>query len=307
MSEDMKSVLILISTYNGGEKIKRQIDSILEQKVVDVSVLIRDDGSDEQTKSVLKTIAGKYAERVQIIYRTNVGWKKSFMDLIQEASLKYDYYGFSDQDDIWMPDKLISCIHLMEEDQNKGVKLAHCNALSVDEDLKPRDEQEKRIPCPPNYKAAIATEYFQGCGMVWNREAMELLQSYKPQNKNLAHDYWVGLVCYLFGKIYFCEEPKFFHIRYGNNESCDGNVWKGRLKRISQFIHGDDAYMNPANDLLAGFGYDLNSARREFIEMVSMYKSISAYRLKLIVDKNFKRPTVGSTILLKIALLLKRY
>ena len=56
MSEDMKSVLILISTYNGGEKIKRQIDSILEQKVVDVSVLIRDDGSDEQTKSVLKTI-----------------------------------------------------------------------------------------------------------------------------------------------------------------------------------------------------------------------------------------------------------
>lgn len=307
MSKNMKSVLILMSTYNGGDKIQRQVESILNQESIEASLLIRDDGSDEYTKSLLREIEEKYNNRIQVNFKMNEGWKLSFMDLIQDAPAIFDYYGFADQDDIWMPDKLISCIQLMEEDDNVGVKLTHCNSLSVDTNLNPREEQEKRVPCPPNYKAAIATEYFQGCGMVWNKEAMKLLQKYRPKNITLAHDYWVGLICYLFGKIYFCNEPKFYHIRYGNNQSSDGNRWKGRIIRIKNILNKQKAYMNPAEDLIVGFKSVLDNEILTFLTLLSKYRSHKAYKLKVLTDREFRRPTLFSTLLFKYSILVNKY
>ena len=49
----MKSVLILMSTYNGEKYLKTQIDSLLAQKNVNVSIVVRDDGSTDGTVSIL--------------------------------------------------------------------------------------------------------------------------------------------------------------------------------------------------------------------------------------------------------------
>lgn len=298
-------VLILMSTYNGNTKIERQIESIIKQKDVDIMINIRDDGSSIETRDELERLNFMYPDKITIQIGENIGWKRSFRELIYSAPKNFDYYAFSDQDDIWMDDKLISCIKLIEQDSDSGVKLAHCNALSVDENLNPRKEQEYRTPYPPNYKATIATEYFQGCGMVWNKKAMHLVQSYKPQNNDLAHDYWVGLICYLFGKIFFCTEPKFYHIRYGNNQSSDGSIMKGRATRAIKMLHGESAYMNPAEDMLRGYADLLPENEKDFLKSVLNYKNKGKF--KLLFDKDFKRPTTSSTLLFKIQILLSRY
>lgn len=300
-------VLILMSTYNGGKKIKRQIESIISQSEVEASILIRDDGSDVQTQDILRSIEIKYPNQIKVIYGSNKGWKQSFLDLLCLAPRNYDFYGFSDQDDLWLDDKIMSCIKLMVEDNFLGVKLSHCNALTVDENLQPQKEQEHRIPCPPNFKVAIATEYFQGCGMIWNKDAMNLIQSYRPNNQNLAHDYWVGLVCYLMGKVYFCEETKFYHIRYGNNSSDDGNVLKGRIKRLKWFLTGKQTYMNPAKDLLEGYKNKLDAEIIEFLEVVDAYKSSINMKKQLFFDSGFRKPSIEATILLKMAVLFNRF
>jgi glycosyltransferase involved in cell wall biosynthesis len=300
-------VLILMSTYNGSRNIIRQVESIFKQVEVEVSIYIRDDGSDIETISVLKKLEEIHKGRLNIEFGENIGWKRSFLELVYNSDLDYDYYGFSDQDDIWMEDKLQSCIHLMELDTKEGLKLAHCNSLSVDEYLQLREEQEKRIPCPPSYKSAIATEYFQGCGMVWNLNAMKLIKQYKPQNMNLAHDYWVGLICYMFGNIYFCEAAKFYHVRYGNNSSEDGNVFKGRMNRLKGILRKDNIYMNPAEDLCIGYMQLLENDVQLFLTRVSTYKHNKKNKMQTLLDKDFRRPTKYATLLFKISILLNLY
>lgn len=219
----------------------------------------------------------------------------------------YDYYGFSDQDDIWQEDKLISCIDVAEHDGIQGPKLVHCNSLSVTPDLKQREEQENRVPVPPSFKAAIATEYFQGCGMVWNNAAMTIIQKYHIVNKNISHDYWVGLICYLTGNIYFCDRPLFYHIRYENNSSQDGNRKKGRIKRLKMVLSGENAYMNPSQDLIYGYSDYLSEEKLHFLKALKDYKTNQRYKLEILCDRDFKRPSVGATLLLKMSVLLDKY
>ena len=122
--DDVKKVLILMSTYNGEEKIIKQVDSILNQINVNVEILIRDDGSDNKTLEILRAVEHKDA-RVRVQYANNIGWKRSFLDLVYSCPLDYDYFGFSDQDDIWFKDKVYSLISLMESDNDNKVKLGH--------------------------------------------------------------------------------------------------------------------------------------------------------------------------------------
>mgnify|MGYP000023656167 FL=1 len=303
----MHKVLILMSTYNGREKICNQVKSIMGQKKVESYIYIRDDGSDEATIDILKHIAEQYDGRVKVSFQKNVGWKQSFLNLVYAADNVYDYYGFSDQDDIWQEDKLISCIDVAEHDGIQGPKLVHCNSLSVTPNLKQREEQENRIPVPPSFKAAIATEYFQGCGMVWNNAAMTIIQKYHIANKNISHDYWVGLICYLTGNIYFCDRPLFYHIRYENNSSQDGNRKKGRIKRLKMVLSGENAYMNPSQDLIYGYSDYLSEEKLHFLKALKDYKTNQRYKLEILCDRDFKRPSVGATLLLKMSVLLDKY
>lgn len=303
----MKSVLILMSTYNGKERIIKQVESIFSQEDVDISLYIRDDGSSAETKRVLENLENRYKDKITVLYGENIGWKRSFLELVYTSKCDFDYYGFSDQDDVWLSRKLANCISMVENEANDEPKLIHCNSLSVTPSLKKRYEQEFRKPKPSSFKSAVATEYFQGCGMLWNREAMYLIQSYRPQEKNLAHDYWVGLICYLFGEIYFCPEPQFYHIRYESNSSEDGNINKGRIKRLKTLIFGRDAYMNPCDDLMKGYVSLLEKENKNFLLNVINYKTNYKCKYKIVFDKEFRRESVLSTILFKIAIICNKF
>lgn len=303
----MKKVQILMSTYNGENVVERQINSILSQIEVDVHILIRDDGSNDETLQKLRQLKRNNNAKIEIIEGKNLGWKQSFMELLFCSGKDYDYYGFSDQDDIWFQDKIITLIQVAESDDYQGSKLIHSNALSVDTNLNERPEQEKRIPAPENYKMAISTEYFQGCGMLWNKEAMKLIHEYKPLNKSLAHDYWVGLVCYFFGKVYFTERNLLYHIRYAINSSEDGNVHKGRIKRIKKILSGEEGYMNPVSDLLEGYRFRLDSEQIEFLNKILNYKNNKKCKFNILKDKKFRRPTWSSTVLFRMLILINRY
>lgn len=304
----MKKVLILMSTYNPGEQLDQQVKSILLQKGLKVNLLIRDDGSTRTNFEYIKKITQKYAEKIKLVRGKNYGWRKSFQLLVHSKYAKgYDYYGFSDQDDIWMDDKLISCINLMESDNYKGIKLAHCSALTVDSNLNPTDEQEHRLAKPFSHKMAFCTEIFQGCAMVWNDNCMQMLQRYEVGDNNITHDYWVGLIAYLFGKIYFCSDPKFYHIRYSNSQSSDGNIYKGRIRRFKKIINNEKTYMNPSYDLLNGYSQFLIPKDALFLAKMCNYKNSISNKLYLIFNRQFRRPTFSATLLMKLAILFNRY
>ena len=100
----------MMSTYNGEKHLSEQIDSILNQKTEhELFLRIRDDGSHDKTCDIIEEYILRYPSQIELIRGKNVGYNASFFSLIQSAS-GFDYYSISDQDDIWMPEKLqIAC------------------------------------------------------------------------------------------------------------------------------------------------------------------------------------------------------
>ena len=294
-----------MSSYNGENTIEKQILSILNQNNVDVHITVRDDGSKDRTCERIENLAKIHSGKITLVKGENCGWKKSFFKLIGLAK-EADYYGFSDQDDYWLPDKLWNSICVMEQDGAAGIKLAHVNSLCTNEHMETQKEQQKRYAQPKNRKAVIAQEYFQGCSMLWNREAMKALQHYTPK-ADLAHDFWVGTLCFYLGKVYYFPTPQFYHIRYGNNSSADGNVAAGRKKRIRMLFSQNTVYMNPADDLLEGYGNLLQKKDVAFLSDVRDAKRSLIKRVKLVCMPDFRRESFKSTIFFKMLLLMGKY
>ena len=111
----MYKIAVLLAAYNGEKWIKEQIDSILNQESVDVKLFISCDLSTDKTMDLLTSYN---SEKISILpYGERYGAAApNFYRLIREVSFSdFDYIALSDQDDIWLSDKLISAINCIEE------------------------------------------------------------------------------------------------------------------------------------------------------------------------------------------------
>lgn len=104
----MPKIAVLLAAYNGVDWINQQLQSILTQVDVDVSVFISIDPSSDGTLQWCSEFAGKN-ERVTVLSPTVRfgGAARNFFHLIREVDFStYAYIAFADQDDIWLPNKL---------------------------------------------------------------------------------------------------------------------------------------------------------------------------------------------------------
>ena len=100
----MKTVSVILASYNGEKYIKEQIDSILAQTYPIYEILIGDDGSADNTMSILNDYACKYGNIKIISSNGKHGVNYNFKRLMDTAS--GNYIAISDQDDIWFPEKI---------------------------------------------------------------------------------------------------------------------------------------------------------------------------------------------------------
>ena len=137
-------VLVLMSTYNGEKFIEDQINSIENQKLsIPLDILIRDDGSLDGTIEVIKKLNLKY-HNIKLVEGKNLGCNASFFELFKLAC-GYKYYAISDQDDIWLDDKLEKGINKIKlEDSNIPVLYGSCSYL-MDENGNIRGTTQKQI------------------------------------------------------------------------------------------------------------------------------------------------------------------
>ncbi|ATC36126.1 glycosyltransferase [Elizabethkingia anophelis] len=109
----LNTVKILLATYNGEKYIKEQIDSILNQEGVDVSVSIADDGSKDDTINIIKN---EYPNIEILINNPGTGSAaNNFLKMIKTLDFNQDfeYVAFSDQDDVWLPKKMITAVNAL--------------------------------------------------------------------------------------------------------------------------------------------------------------------------------------------------
>lgn len=300
----MKRVVVVMSTYNGGERIIKQLDSIFSQEGVEVECFIRDDGSTDEITHNLLTNYIQRESRLKIEFGENVGWQRSFLLALSKAP-QADYYAFSDQDDVWMNDKLSKSISVLEKHNPQKALLFHCNRISCTPDLKALPVQAPKVPCPLNKKNALTQEYAQGCSIVINSTARDMVCRHFP-SKNVPHDFWTGLICYYFGEVYFSPEPLFYHINHGSNASTAGHIKESRQRRLKSFLQ-KNSYPNVAKDLINGYSDLLSTNDRDFLQVVATNKDSIIKKLRLIFNPEFKRVNWQGTVLLKLSVLLGKY
>src|SRR5882757_11091931 len=104
----MKTISIAMATYNGGKYIRQQLDSFAAQTMLPSELIVTDDGSSDNTLEIIAEFVATAPFPVRVERNEkNLGYRANFM---KAASLcKGDLISFSDQDDIWLPQKLEKC------------------------------------------------------------------------------------------------------------------------------------------------------------------------------------------------------
>lgn len=281
----MYKVLVLMSTYNGQKYIERQIDSILNQENVSIELLIRDDGSSDNTVEIIHKMS-QVNKNIKLYCGNNLGFTYSFYDLINHAS-GYDFYAFSDQDDIWHNNKIHDAIIKMS---NEYILYAS-NMTIVDENLNKLGilysnfnyERNLLIKCFPFYNPF-------GCTIVWKDSLQRKLYNNLP-NLRVPHDLWIHIVASFNGKVYIDQKPQILHRIHGENACGIGRNFITRLKKLKKFYLSNFRITTDKTLSIAIEKYGLDNFSeidKQFLQLILMYKKSLLNKFKLYFSENFK-------------------
>jgi len=207
----MSRLLIVLGAFNGNRLIQQQIESIRKQDYSYWSVLVRDDGSSDDTVALVESIADRDV-RIKIISDSlgNLGAAGNFGALMQHAfESGADYVMFADQDDVWLPNKISDQMALMECMEKEAPDIP----ILVHSDLEVVDEKLNQIhPSLMRYQgihhidhhplqSLLVQNFVTGCTCLANRALMELALPI-PQDA-MVHDWWLALCAAASGRIAF--------------------------------------------------------------------------------------------------------
>ncbi|HEM5895702.1 TPA: glycosyltransferase family 2 protein [Streptococcus suis] len=210
-------VNILMSTYNGQQFLSEQIRSIKEQSYTDWTLFIRDDGSSDNTKEILKDFE-RQDSRIHIIdsdKSDNLGVIKSFHKLVNHD--RADFYFFSDQDDVWLPNKLELSL---KEAQNYPADLplmVYMDLKVVNQDLEIMTESMVKSQSH-HANTELVQELTEntvtgGVAMI-NHHLAEIWQ---VTEDILMHDWYLALLASAFGNLVFIDQPGELYRQHSDN------------------------------------------------------------------------------------------
>lgn len=223
-----KSILVLMSSYNGEKYIEEQIRSIMQQKTSFNLVLrIRDDGSTDATCNIIESMQHKYPNRIELIRGNNKGYNASFFELIKDAE-NFDFYALSDQDDVWLDDKIETAVTYLQKEDNRIPILYASTSYLVDDDLKPYGRTRKKQKKLSIYNTIIQN-ICPGHTQVMNNKLLDLLKKDIDTNMLYVYDSWIANVAMLYGKIVYDNTPHTYYRQHRGNQLGAGKGMLGQL------------------------------------------------------------------------------
>lgn len=218
----MKKIAICLAGFNGGNYIKNQIDSIINQLNSGDCIFFSDDGSTDKTLEIVSSY-----EQVKIINTLRVGGVvenfNRLLSYVFYCAPKYDYIVLCDQDDVWLPNRLeevratlnvFDCMHL--------------NGIVVDENLHSKNSTIFDL-YPPKIgviENLIKNSYI-GCCMAFR---IELLKLALPIPKLTPwHDWYIGLIAEMYYSVGQSSVISMCYRRHASNASSTGSLSKNSL------------------------------------------------------------------------------
>lgn len=289
----MNKIVVVMASYNGEKYIRQQIDSILNQEGVELRLLVRDDGSTDNTINILE----EYQKKQKLEWYTgeHLNVARGFLDLLKKAP-EADYYAFCDQDDIWKPKKLFSAIQMIDSINEKRPIMYYSATTLVDSELNfiaEHNIHEKRTD-----KARFLINDMSGNTIVFNKSLKEMLC--KVQDLDITiHDKWTLQLCLATGGR--CIGDANSYILYRQHASNTIGMELTLKDKIDKFFRIIKLPHDKHLDLLNEFYYDeLIPTYKDLIVDGGKYPLDVKERLKILFDKDINFDNIFFNLAFKI-------
>lgn len=233
-------ICVLLSLYNGEDYLYEQIQSILCQKAVELILLVRDDGSTDNSINILYTFLEKNPKMVKFINpdsRCNLGVTRSFFELIRYSAKHFsnwDYFALADQDDIWAEDKLQTAAQSISSGEQAALYFGLKDI--VNERLETIDSDFCNFH--NDIFDILNRSNASGCTMVLNNAYLKWFENIEvPDNVKFLHDAVIYRLAICAGVRIYCDQriPKIKYRQHGKN--AEGYVRKTSMWNLAKKVN----------------------------------------------------------------------
>lgn len=238
--ETMNNIAVLLAAYNGVSYLEEQIESILNQINVHITIFISIDPSSDGTREFLET-KYKNSEVVKLLEDCGCfgGAAKNFFRLLRDVDVSsYDYVAFADQDDIWYTDKLSHAIQKLNETKSDGYS---SNVLAFWRDGREKLIVKSQAQCEYDYLFEAAGP---GCTYVMSNVLAKqikqrVIEQWDEVNKLWLHDWF----CYAYArangfKWLIDDAPSMNYRQHASNQVGVNTGWKAFRHRLHKILYG---------------------------------------------------------------------
>jgi rhamnosyltransferase len=278
-------VKVLLASFNGLPWIRDQISSIVNQKNIDVSLVISDDCSEDSTADlIIQTVANSKLVTV-LPTKKQGGAATNFFRLIRDADLSnIEYLALSDQDDIWLENKLSKAIELILENNVDGYS-SNVTAFWTNGSQKLINKAQSQQEYDFMFESAGP-----GCTFVITKELAFDLQSFLIENESRVkevalHDWFIYAFARSHGYSWFIDKEPHMLYRQHDKNVVGANIGikakKERWKKMREGWHVKQALL--IADIL---GYSDSFPIKElknysFIDRVRLIANVRKLRRRL--------------------------
>ena len=224
-----KKIDILMATYNGEKYLAEQLDSIINQTYHNWNLLIRDDNSTDRTLEIIQDYQKK-DNRIKLLKDNegNLGIVKNFEELLKNS--ESEFIMFSDQDDIWIENKLDAYLKTAEKIKTKGF-LLHSDAVLFNKNKS--DASIRTFISKKAEKKGLENTFFnyfvQGATILISKEIKNFILPF-PKEAYL-HDRYIHLISELFFERIFVNEALIYYRQHGDNQIGAKNTIRELLSK----------------------------------------------------------------------------
>lgn len=203
-------VSIALCTYNGARFLSQQLDSLLAQTHRNLEVVAADDCSSDATAEILHDYARR-DPRVQVLTATaNRGVTRNFEFALEHC--RGHYIAPSDQDDIWLPEKLSTLLDNMAD-----AALSYCDSELIDEQgrlLGKRVSDQSHMLSTTDPAIFAFGNSISGHALLFRSS---LLPKVLPVPEGFFHDWWIAAVAAANGGVVYCPRVLVHYRQHGNS------------------------------------------------------------------------------------------
>lgn len=300
-----EKICVLMTTYNPNNYIIEQVDSIMRQKKVEVEIVLRDDGSTH--KKHLEKIRNN--PKITFLEGENLGVEKNIIELMKyayENKREYSYFAYSDQDDFWLEEKLISGISKLKKMDNTKPNLYYSNLSVSDENLQFSHYLFKKGIVKNTVSQSLAQVFTFACTCIFNMKMIDRMIHSKVSQIGVDSALYYNAI--FFGNALYDDNSYILYRQHGNNVS--GAKEKGLkylFNKIKLFKKMERVFENNAKCLLKEWKNELDEEQKEKLLLVANYRQSIANKIKLLCNKEIRVGYYPKEFFRWIRIILNRY